>query len=148
MRALLLWSIPILAIVMSVASDTDFKDKGPDDQSSSALVKRDKRGAGLIAIPLAFIAVTSTIAAVFSVANFVYSVVQGQKQMKEIKEIKKKLDEVENLINRRYNEISQELNEVKLIAVYGRSVSTTIWHTTYDLSWKFSSFSCFQKRMK
>lgn len=123
MRALLLWSFPILAVVMSVASDAVFKAKEPDDQTSSAVVARNKRGAGLIAIPLAFIAVTSTIAAVFSVANFVYSVVQGQKQMKELKEIRRKLDEVEDLINRRYNEISQELNEVKLIAVYGRSVS-------------------------
>lgn len=123
MRALLLWSFPILAIVMSVASDAVFKPNEPDDQSSRAVVDRDKRGAGIIAIPLAFIAVTSTIAAVFSVANFVYSVVQGQKQMKELKEIRKKLDEVEELINRRYSEISQELNEIKLITVYGRSVS-------------------------
>lgn len=125
MRAILLWSFPILAFVMIVASDAVLKAKEPDAQSSRALIDRDKRtGAELLAIPLAFIAVTSTIAAVFSVANFVYSVVQGHKQMKELKEIRKKLDEVEDLINRRFSEISQELDEIKLIAVYGRSVST------------------------
>lgn len=126
MRAILLWSFPILAFVMTVASDAVLKAKEPDAQSSRALMNRDKRtGVELLAIPLAFIAVTSTIAAVFSVANFVYSVVQGHKQMKELYEIKNKLYEVEGLINRRFDEISKELAEIKLIAVYADSVSIT-----------------------
>lgn len=126
MRAILLWSFPILAFVMTVASDAVLKAKKLDAQSSRALIDRDKRtGAELLAIPLAFIAVTSTIAAVFSVANFVYSVVQGHKQMKELKEIKNKLDEIEGLINRRFAEISKELEEIKLITVYADSVSIT-----------------------
>lgn len=126
MRSILLWSFPILAFVMTVASDAFLKAKEPDAQSSRALINREKRtGVELLAIPLAFIAVTSTIAAVFSVANFVYSVVQGRKQMKELHEIKNKLDEVEGLINRRFDEISKELAEIKLIAVYADSVSIT-----------------------
>ena len=124
MRAILLWSFPILAFVLTVTSDVVLKAKEPDSQSSRSLIDRDKRtGAELLAIPLAFIAVTSTIAAVFSVANFVYSVVKGHKQMKELKEIKTKLDEVEGLINRRFAEISKELDEIKLITVYAHSVS-------------------------